>query len=383
MSSPRPQITATSPAGSAGTVDITVTTASGTSATGSSDQFTYRAAPTVTGISPSSGTTLGGTSLTITGTNFVSGATVTVGGTAATGISVVSTTSITATTPAGTAGAQNVVVTNPDGQSGSLSGGFTYVTPAPSGGGGVSLPGPTVVSISPSSGTTAGGINVTITGANFMGGATVTIGGTAATGINVVSTTSITATTPVGTAGAQNVVVTNPDGQSSTLSGGFTYLAPAPTVTSISPNSGPIAGGTNVTIAGTNFVSGATVTIGGTAATGINVASSTAITATTPAGTAGVQNVVVTNPDNQSGTLTRWFYLPGACPYGYEYFAKLRDDSRRYQYNHYRDEFCERGNGDHRWHRRNRHQRCELDRDYGNHPGRHRRGSECGGHQPG
>ncbi|HEY33294.1 MAG TPA: hypothetical protein G4O10_09370, partial [Dehalococcoidia bacterium] len=45
-------------------------------------------------------------------------------------------------------------------------------------------------------------------------------------------------------------------------------LAQAPTVTSISPTSGPAAGGTSVTITGTNFVNGATVTIGGASATG-------------------------------------------------------------------------------------------------------------------
>ena len=55
-------ITTTVPAGSAGTVDITVTTNNGTSSTSSADQFTYlsTAAPTVTGVSPSSGTTAGG-----------------------------------------------------------------------------------------------------------------------------------------------------------------------------------------------------------------------------------------------------------------------------------------------------------------------------------
>lgn len=90
------------------------------------------AAPTVTSISPTSGSTSGGTSVTITGANFVSGATVSLGGSAATGVTVVSSTSITATTTAHAAGAVNVVVTNPDTQSGTLNSGFTYT----SGGGG-------------------------------------------------------------------------------------------------------------------------------------------------------------------------------------------------------------------------------------------------------
>jgi hypothetical protein len=78
--------------------------------------------------------------------------------------------------------------------------------------------------------------------------------------------------------------------------------AAAPTVTAISPNAGPTAGGTSVNITGTRFLSGATVTIGGAAATGVTVVNSTRITATTPAGTAGAQDVTVTTVGG-SGTL--------------------------------------------------------------------------------
>ena len=84
--------------------------------------------PTPTAISPTSGTTSGGTPVTISGTNFVSGATVTFGGTAATSVVVVSSTTITATTPAHAAGVVNVVVTNSNGQSGTLTNGYTYTS---------------------------------------------------------------------------------------------------------------------------------------------------------------------------------------------------------------------------------------------------------------
>ncbi|HXG19026.1 MAG TPA: LamG-like jellyroll fold domain-containing protein [Methylomirabilota bacterium] len=83
--------------------------------------------------------------------------------------------------------------------------------------------------------------------------------------------------------------------------------AAAPTVSSVSPASGPTSGGTSVTIAGTNFATGASVSFGGTAATTVSVVSATSITATTPAHAAGVVSVVVTNPDGQSGTLTNGF----------------------------------------------------------------------------
>jgi hypothetical protein len=78
-------------------------------------------------------------------------------------------------------------------------------------------------------------------------------------------------------------------------------------VSGITPNSGPTAGGTSVTVNGSAFVSGATVSIGGTAATNVSFVNSTTITATTPAHAAGTVNVVVTNPDTQSGTLTNGF----------------------------------------------------------------------------
>jgi hypothetical protein len=66
-------ITAVSPAGSAGVVDVTVTTPSGTSGIVTADHFTF-GAPTVSGLSPTSGSKVGGTSVTVTGTGFAAGA---------------------------------------------------------------------------------------------------------------------------------------------------------------------------------------------------------------------------------------------------------------------------------------------------------------------
>lgn len=83
---------------------------------------------------------------------------------------------------------------------------------------------PATGSVSPSSGSINGGTAVTINGTGFQPGATVTFGGVAATSINVVNATTTTATTPAHAAGAVNVVVTNGDGQSSTLTNGYTYV---------------------------------------------------------------------------------------------------------------------------------------------------------------
>lgn len=453
---------------------------------------TAGAAPTVASISPTSGSTVGGTSVTINGTNFQSGATASFGGVAATNINVTSSTIITAVTPAHAAGTVNVTVTNPDGQSGTLPSAFTYVSSPPSsaevvlyaaeapvragnwnvvsdssaaGGARISNPdagaakltdalanpssyfeatfhaqaavpyrlwirgkaqndspyndsvfaqfsdstdsggaavfrigttsgtpvnledcsgcglsgwgwqdngwgvgvmgpllyfattgthtvriqvredglsidqivlspsnylnsspgalrndttilarsdgsgggtaAPTVTSITPNTGSTAGGTSVSVTGTNFLSGATVRLGGVAATNVTVASSTTITAVTPPHSAGTVDVVVTNSDGQSGSLVNGFTYATnpgPAPTVSSVSPTTGPDTGGTAVTISGTNFVTGATVTFGGATASNINVTGSTSISAITPAHPAGSVNVTVTNTDGGSGT---------------------------------------------------------------------------------
>jgi hypothetical protein len=66
------KIRAVSPPGVTGPVDVTVSSPSGTSETSPKDLFTY-GAPTVTGVSPASGTRAGGTTITVTGSGFASG----------------------------------------------------------------------------------------------------------------------------------------------------------------------------------------------------------------------------------------------------------------------------------------------------------------------
>ena len=85
------------------------------------------------------------------------------------------------------------------------------------------------------------------------------------------------------------------------------------TVTGLTPSFGPTAGGTILTIVGSGFVSGATVTVGGLAATGVTVVNATTIQATTPAHSAATVDVAVTIPGPQTGTLTGAFtYSSGA-----------------------------------------------------------------------
>ena len=146
--------------------------------------------------------------------------------------------------------------------------------------------GPTVTGISPNSGPTAGGTVVTITGTGFTGATGVDFGTTAATNVTVVNDTTVTADSPAGTGGV-DVTVSTPNGASATSTADkFTYTVTviAPTVTGVSPNSGPAAGGTLVTITGTGFTGATVVDFGTTAATDVTVQSTTTITADQPGG---------------------------------------------------------------------------------------------------
>ena len=295
-------LTCTAPALGPGTVTVTVANGSATAST----TFTYVGAPTLASISPSSGTTAGGTQVTITGTNFVAGMSVTFDGVPATAMTVSSPTSLVATTPAHAAGGVAVRVQSAAGSM-TTSPGFTYV---------VVPVAPTVTAVAPSSGSSDGGTAVVVTGTGFVNGATtVAIGGSPATSVVVTGTTSLTAVTPAHAAGQVSVSATTAHGTGS-LVGAFTYVSASaqPTVSDVSPSAGPAGGGTRITISGSNFITGHTaVTVGGVPATDVVVNSPVSVSATTPAGPDGsYTNVVVTTTGGSASKLSAFWY--GATP---------------------------------------------------------------------
>jgi len=280
--------------------------------------------PTVTNVSPNSGSTAGGTSVTITGTKLNGATAVMFGATAATGVTVVNATTITATSPANSAGTVDVTVTTGGGTSAtSASDHYAYVAPrlslasvrtpaqarearshhhrhqlhrgyrgdvrrrrrngcdrgqrdhdhrdfasprdrcggrdrddrwcasATSASDQFTYSGPTVTSVSPSSGSGSGGTSVTITGTNFTGATAVNFGGVAATGVTVVSATSITATSrPCD--GVVDVTGDHADRHQRDWRLRSVYLSRSDG-DHCSAGHGPTAGGTSVTITGTNF----------------------------------------------------------------------------------------------------------------------------------
>lgn len=293
--------------------------------------FTVNAAPTVSAINPTSGVNSGSLSLTsITGTGFASGATVQLNKSGetditCTGVAFSSATSLTGGScpiSGAAAGTWNVVVTNTNGGVGILSNGLT-----------ISAPAPTVSAINPTTGSNTGSVSLTsITGTNFASGATVKLtksgqSDITCTGVTYSNTTTLTGgSCPISGAatGAWNVVVTA-NSQSGTLTNGFTVTAAAPTVSAINPTNGVNTGSVSLTsITGTNFASGATVKLTKSGQSDITCTGITFTNSTTLSGgscpisgaVTGTWNVVVTNTDAQSGTLTNGFTVTDSISNG-------------------------------------------------------------------
>jgi hypothetical protein len=272
------------------TVDVTVTTAGGTSATNAADKFTYgpTPVPTVGVVSPGSGPI--GSQVVITGTGFSGATAVNFGGTPAAGFSVSSDTLIVTGSPTHATGMVDITVVTAGGTSAtSASDQYTYTA----------SPTPVVNAVGPSGGTP--GTAVYINGTGLMAASAVSFGGTAATAFLVMSDTLIRATSPAGS-GTVDITVTTPGGTSAVSANdkwNFVPPPPAPTVTSVAPSAGPAAGGTSVTITGTNLSGATAVTFGATPAAGFTVVNATTITATSPPGS-GTVDVTVTTPGGTS-----------------------------------------------------------------------------------
>jgi len=190
---------------------------------------------------------------------------------------------------------------------------------------------PVVTSVAPSYGPSAGGTTVGIVGKNFTGATAVDFGTVPATTFVVNSSSGITATSPPGV-GVVNVVVTTPVGTTKTNSNDkFNYgpniTCPTPPTGAcpISPSYGPPAGGTDVTITGTNFTGATGVNFGSTTLTPgggppasgeFTIVSDTEIIANSPSGS-GVEGVSVVTPGGTSheGAGDTFNYGPSiTCP---------------------------------------------------------------------
>ncbi len=273
--------------------------------------------PTITKVSPNSlPQGASGAGVTLTGTSFQSGATVLSHSGIKAKVTFVSATQLDLSmnvAPTETPGAYNLIVTNPDGGKFNCTGCLTVTSS--------SNPPPTVTSVSP---TTLNQNSTTpsfsIAGTNFTASSTVSFStaGVAAQSVTFVSATSLTASvtvSPTATLGASNVLVTTAGG-TGTCTGCLTITGgTSPTITSVNPNTLP-QGASNaaVTLAGTNFESGATVVSHtGITAKATFVSSTQLDLSVTVASTVapGAYNLDLTNPDGGKVVCTGCLTISG------------------------------------------------------------------------
>lgn len=291
----------TPPVAAAGTVNVTITNtiAGDELAVSVPNGFKYLPTPTITGVSPDSGTvSVAQASATITGTNLLANSVVKFGGTAAAIQSVAPNgTSLVVTPPTlSNPGPVDVTVTNiVDGQSltATLTSGYTYL----------SSQSPTIETVSPETGTTSvANPNVTITGTKLRSDTVVKFGTATATVVSAAGDGNSMVVTPPTSAsdGYVAVSVTNVvSGQNltSALGNGYRYL-PQPSITNISPNTG-LTGATPpvVTITGKNLRLNSVVRFGNSSATIESAAANgTSMVVTPPlSNTVGAVDVTVTN----------------------------------------------------------------------------------------
>jgi hypothetical protein len=274
-------LTFATPAHAAGGVNVTATTAGGTT---DPQRFTYLARPTASGIDPDHGSTAGGTRVTLTGTGFVPGTTVAIGGQPGTDVTVTSPTTLTFTTPAHDAGTVDVTATTPGGTTAATEN-FRYIAP------------PTITTLDPDHGPAAGGNTVEVTGTGFTDASTAVVDGTTVP-TTVTSGTTLSFVAPEHAAGPVDVTV---DTEGVVSDPARYTFDPAPTITTLDPTHGPASGGNVVAVTGTGFLPGSTVTIGGTAVPA-TVTSGTTLTFTAPDHAAGDVTVTVKTEGQPSGT---------------------------------------------------------------------------------
>jgi hypothetical protein len=266
--------------------------------------FTVRAAPTATSAAPNSrGQGASAQNVVVTGTGFVATPAAVVSGT---GVTVNSVTHDSATqvtlnvdvSPAATAGARDLTITNPDlGTAAVCTGCFTVNAAA------------AATSATPSSrGQGATGQSVVLAGTGFIATPTVTFsgGGVTVNSVTRDSATQLTANidvSPSATPGARSITVTNPDASTAAVCSGCFTVNAAPAATTATPNvRGQGATNQNLVVAGTGFLATPVVAFSGT---GITVNSVTHDSATqltvnvdvSPSAAAGARDFTVTNPD--------------------------------------------------------------------------------------
>lgn len=266
--------------------------------------------PTITSVSPSEGEADGGTIVYIDGTGFEAGLTVWFGENPAVLLNYYGPERLRVRTPASaTYGPVDVRVVNPSGKEAVARDGFTYLEPPPP-------PAPELFSVSPDAGLTSGNEIVYIDGANLADGLAVYFGSAQATVLNYYGPERIRVRTPAAAQpGTVDVRVVNPGGEEAVLPQAYTYKLPQVEITSVSPSSGPMEGGTLVYIEGVYFAPDSRFFFGGFEAQLLNYYNPNRVRVRAPESpVAGAVDVQVVNADGSEFTLEQGYTYEAPPP---------------------------------------------------------------------
>jgi hypothetical protein len=296
-------ITAVAPAGTAGTASVIVTTPGGSNA--ANTLYTYVAAPTVTGVSPSTGAAVGGTSVTITGTNLASATAVKFGTTSVTTFTSDTATSIVLNAPAGTAGNKvDITVTTIGGTSATSSADkYTFAAPTAT----QSIASTTLTQ------NHAGAAFTPVTGSGGIGTLSYSVLPALPTGLSMSASTGAITGTPTGTSTMTTYTVTVTDASNDKATNTFTLTVNSAVVaTQAIPSQGliinqPVTAFTPVT--GSGGTGTLSYSVSPTLPAGIAMSSSTGAITGLPTITTSATVYTVTVTDANNATATNTFTL--------------------------------------------------------------------------
>ncbi|MGY5346092.1 IPT/TIG domain-containing protein [Paenibacillus glucanolyticus] len=281
------EIKAITPSGVQGTVNVTVRNPDGQYV---SIPFMYTAQPTLATITPPNGPMEGGNRVVIRGTNFLAGAKVKFGDKYGAGVVFNNPSYLEVKAPASDiAGVVDVTVENPDGTFITQASGYTYIEPE--------VPKLEILTVTPNSGLVSGGEAVVINGNLIDREVKVYFGDEQGTVNYYYDSNKIKVITPASSEGIVPIRLVNPNGETVVLADAYTYnplpIAPPPTISGITPNSGLVSGNEALFVEGTNLEKDTKVFINGLEAKFSFYYSANRIKVLTPAAAAGTYDVVV------------------------------------------------------------------------------------------
>jgi len=271
--------------GTVGAVDVHISNTLGVGTL--EDGFTFVDVPVINAVVPPVGTTAGGAAIEIRGQGFHEPVTVLVGGQPLEGFVRVSDTKLRGLVAPHAAGAVDVVVATPNGTR-VRERGFTYVESVGVGG---EL---ALLAVAPGTGSAAGGEQVVVVASGLGTVADTELWfGTVKGNVRAVDAAAMTliADTPASSPGLVDVILKR-GAATSKLDDAFLFR-PFARVTSVTPERGPVAGGTAITVTGQGFTPGLQLRVGALPASQVQVIDGQTVRATTPPGAPGAAPIVV------------------------------------------------------------------------------------------